>query len=363
MVTDDILDRHRRLVVGLMMGLASVCVAALWAFERSSGILAALDRYAYPLLLGLFGGGAGIVGWMPRWRERVELAVYMGVSAYFLVALFSFLTMHSDNRLYTVANTLQWLPLMYVVAFVAFPQRQAIATAAALFCLSLVPPTFVTLRGGIDVWDTTLGGLVANAYAVHALLVLMLSFFTLLLRQFEQTRQHARMLEHFAYTDGLTGIPNRRGIEQRLDALSHAPGRCVGLVLLDVDRFKAVNDRFGHQAGDALLRFLAHRLTREVRGGDLLARWGGEEFLVAVPGIGPPPDGGGTAASAADTAHLAERIRQAVCAEPCPASGPVTVSAGTTVWRTGEPLHAALRRADEALYVAKARGRNRVEAR
>ena len=124
------------------------------------------------------------------------------------------------------------------------------------------------------------------------------------------------------------------------------------MVVVDVDRFKAVNDTFGHAVGDAVLRAVAVRLLTDLRDEDLAARWGGEEFLLMLPDIG-------------DAAAVAERLRAAVAAEPVRAEEqtvPVTASFGWATWDGGESAEALVARADAALYEAKQAGRDRVVA-
>ncbi|MDQ1286675.1 MAG: hypothetical protein QG622_240 [Actinomycetota bacterium] len=151
-----------------------------------------------------------------------------------------------------------------------------------------------------------------------------------------------------AEQDPLTGLANRRALTRFCGDL--LPGGEVSLVLIDVDHFKAVNDRFGHGVGDAVLKALADLLTRSVRTLDVVARWGGEEFLIALPG--------GTGRMGADAAA---RVCCRVRAHPWRdlAEGlEVTVSAGVASGPVAE-LDVVLDRADAALYAAKHDGRNR----
>ncbi len=154
--------------------------------------------------------------------------------------------------------------------------------------------------------------------------------------------------------DSLTRVLCRAATEEDLlDRLRHALETRTPLsaVMCDIDHFKAVNDRYGHPAGDEVLRGVAKRLRRTVRGsGGLVGRWGGEEFLILLPGLARPE------------AHaLAERLRQAVAATPV-AGLPVTASLGVASFRPpGDTADALLARADQALYAAKRSGRNRVE--
>ncbi|HEY6796697.1 MAG TPA: GGDEF domain-containing protein [Kineosporiaceae bacterium] len=155
-----------------------------------------------------------------------------------------------------------------------------------------------------------------------------------------------------AEQDPLTGLANRRAVE-RFCASLH-PGSGICLVLIDVDHFKTVNDRFGHGVGDAVLRETASLLTRSVRAMDIVARWGGEEFLIALPG--------GSGRLGADAAaRVCRRVRDHGWFRLARGLR-VTVSAGVasgTAAGLGEVLH----RADTALYTAKASGRDRAVAR
>ena len=179
---------------------------------------------------------------------------------------------------------------------------------------------------------------VSAARRVHEMQALLLS------------REQA--LEELAYHDDLTGLPNRRFAMRQLGALlsrTRRHGQELSLLVVDADRFKALNDRYGHLAGDAILRGLAARLRERVRAEDLVARLGGEEFLVVAPDTGP-----------AGAAALAEDLRAAVAAGPLAVGRlavPVTVSVGWASW-AGEDVDGLLGRADRALYAAKAAGRD-----
>jgi diguanylate cyclase (GGDEF)-like protein len=156
-----------------------------------------------------------------------------------------------------------------------------------------------------------------------------------------------------ALTDGLTGLPNRRALDEdtrQALAIATRNGREFAVVMADVDFFKAINDSFGHHAGDAVLAAFARRLAGALRAQDRAYRYGGEEFCVLLP------------ATDADGARvLAERLREAVALPSTAGMHAVTASFGVAVWEPGDDAELVLDRADEALYRAKAGGRNRVE--
>ena len=161
----------------------------------------------------------------------------------------------------------------------------------------------------------------------------------------EAEKAHA-VVARMARTDPLTGALNREGLSVAED------GAAAGVILADLDHFKSVNDRFGHAGGDAVLREFARRAGAVLPASGHLARLGGEEFAILLPGHDPTA-----------TAALAERLRRGVGRAPVPwkaAAIPVTVSLGVAMRNRGESLHAALERADAALYAAKAAGRDRV---
>ena len=124
----------------------------------------------------------------------------------------------------------------------------------------------------------------------------------------------------------------------------------LSLLILDIDHFKAVNDNFGHQAGDAVLVELARFISAHVRAHDVFARWGGEEF--ALLAIQSDRD---------EAMRLAEKLRQAVAEHDFPSVERLSISIGMATYRPEEGIQALVARADEALYGAKNAGRNRVE--
>lgn len=157
-------------------------------------------------------------------------------------------------------------------------------------------------------------------------------------------------LEQLAATDPLTGLANRRGCEKSIAGeISRAERerKPLSCIMLDIDRFKQVNDTQGHQAGDQVLRELSTMLRQSVRAYDIVARWGGEEFLLVLPG-----------ADLEAARMLAERIRLGVQKLPTSVPGSVTISAGAAEFDSDYDFEATLRTADRRMYEAKAAGRN-----
>lgn len=168
----------------------------------------------------------------------------------------------------------------------------------------------------------------------------------------QQLEKKNATLESMATIDELTGLRNRHTLDARLKeeveraARYHIP---LSAIMLDIDHFKRINDTWGHQAGDVVLRRLADLTRAHVRQPDDLFRWGGEEFLVLAPHTGLE-----------GAINLAEKLRLAVAAELFQDIGRVTASFGVAEWRIGEASETWLRRVDQALYRAKNTGRDRV---
>lgn len=180
----------------------------------------------------------------------------------------------------------------------------------------------------------------------------------------EQMHERIRELERSAQTmeatlrqeqqaaaiDPLTGVANRGAFEQCMARLC-AAAPTASLLVLDIDRFKQINDSFGHSAGDRALKIVAEQLRASLREGDLVARYGGEEFVVVLPAADP-----------AKAHHVAEMLRTRIASlgfhgEQQPVR--ITLSCGVTTLRPGDTPQSAFERADRALYRAKREGRNR----
>lgn len=341
--------RQRSLIVRLLLGCGVLCTVALWVFEAQSGLLSNYDRYGYPLLLAGFGVSFALLVMVPRLRMTAEIIGYATFVLYCTGAVVTFPSLPQETRLYTIANTLQWMPLIYVTAFLLFSQRRAILTAGGAFVLSLAALGWTLLTGPAGIWTTIYASLIVNAYVVHLVTLLALSLFVATQSAFERMRKRTLVLESAAFSDALTGVANRRGLERILMRHAEQPGLPMALILLDMDHFKRVNDRRGHVFGDRVLQTIVDALSGALRADDVLGRWGGDEFLVLADGT-----------SLEDARALAERLRQAAAGLPPTVSGGVTLSAGVSLWDGEGGLEEALRRVDMALYAAKNQGRDRV---
>ena len=160
-------------------------------------------------------------------------------------------------------------------------------------------------------------------------------------------------MDRLAITDSLTGVANRRGLNVRLSeerARAQRYDDTFSILVLDLDRFKSVNDTFGHAAGDQVLREVARLLQDECREPDLAGRWGGEEFMMILPQV-----------DLQEAAEVAERIRERVKNTVFGDGVSVTISIGVASYGDGHTTGGLFAQADRALYAAKEGGRDRVE--
>ncbi|MEY4504670.1 MAG: hypothetical protein RL154_966 [Pseudomonadota bacterium] len=158
--------------------------------------------------------------------------------------------------------------------------------------------------------------------------------------------------QKMAMTDKLTGISNRRKIEDDFsDVIEKArlANEPFGLIIADIDHFKHVNDKFGHQTGDDVLKGVAEILATNIRKVDVIGRWGGEEFVILAKG-----------ANLTNTVNLAQKLRVAIARQEFEVAGNLTASFGVSAYTEGDTQSSLFARADEALYQAKASGRNAV---
>ena len=209
--------------------------------------------------------------------------------------------------------------------------------------------------GVIAVWMALVfGWLVVDTVTTRGQLRLSAASQHSLQRLNESLRRETRHLAEAARSDPLTGVLNRKGLADELMRLVRAGGERtfpMTLVFIDIDHFKQVNDRCGHDVGDQVIRGLAELVRSAVQRDDLFARWGGEEFLLVFRATG------GTEGRA-----IAERLRERIAAAQWPGGLAITCSFGVAEWHRDEDLNDGIKRADEAMYRAKQNGRDRVEA-
>jgi len=317
-------------LVGVLCGVAgAICL--------QRGIRLYIGRTATwrtPLLLLALVVAADAIA-DPKAQHSLQAVVNFGVLAWLYFGMARDLNAYGRDALH-----LRW-PLL-----LATPVLLGGAAFAGRALRALVSPESVmsemVRHSALNVGSAL--GYVVLVLLLHATLVAMV------------TARLVTDLRRLSRHDGLTGVLNRRAIEDALDVQmrrSQRSGEVFALMMLDVDHFKLINDRHGHAAGDQALKHVAALLLSGLREVDRLGRYGGEEFLLLLPGL-----------ALAQAQPVAERLRELLEASPVPVGGAaidLSVSIGIAEWDGGSTdLDRVLARADAALYQAKAAGRNRV---
>jgi diguanylate cyclase (GGDEF)-like protein len=366
----------------LIIGVGNLSFAALMAvYARGPVALPALRMWMWARVLL---GSCQVASWGNLTWQQVPLA--QAISLCWIAGMAMELAAYC--QFFGYAN---WRRLLYPVtavgmALVAVAQLRGISIAHIITIISVVVGLFAGAmatvllwpRGGTPALQRTIG-LTDAAMAVAALLwvwsgarpagsqatggaliqslALIAGYVLMIVKGFGflllSKQEDDRKMLHLATVDSLTGLLNRYAFFDQAQALRLRPAGAarMALLMLDLDHFKRINDRFGHATGDEALRLFAHTVRTTLAGRGVVGRMGGEEFALALAG------------TLDDALQVAEQLRAAVTAVLLPTSEApytVTVSIGVAALHANETLAAGLARADQALYDAKRAGRNRV---
>lgn len=244
-----------------------------------------------------------------------------------------FLLGRTEGLFYSVLLGVIWIVALFVPTAISGPQFYSLS-----FSLRFVVTYFLVI--GMSWFLETVRVHYANSLLKHT----------------SQLELDNEQMQDLAFRDDLTQLPNRRSANHFLDdtlAAAHYNKAITPLIgILDIDRFKVINDHFGHQVGDRVLAAVAQRIRRAIRSEDFVGRYGGEEFLIVIPN-----------ASAERFDAILEKIRWAICEQPIEIDSVlhhVTASIGAAPVTSGGLRNELLEAADRALYMAKQQGRNRV---
>jgi diguanylate cyclase len=324
LLTPEVWARRHRGIVWLLWlhvaGIAAFAVARGNGLEEASLVALFALPAAHPAMGRRARSAAAVLGLITSSAMIVHLSGGVVGAHFHFFVMVGVITLYQD-----------WLPFGLALGYVVVHHT----------VLGLVTPTDVfnhpaALRAPWK-WALIHGGFVLAASVAY------LANWRLSEHQAIEISRLVSRLEGLARTDPLTGVPNRRVWEEELPReleRARRTGAGVCLAMIDLDDFKAYNDRFGHQAGDLVLKEAATAWRAEVRSTDLLARYGGEEFVLLLP-----------ACALDDAIRIVERLRMVT---PL-----VTCSVGLARWDFQEGGAELIQRADQALYTAKAEGRNR----
>jgi diguanylate cyclase (GGDEF)-like protein len=309
------------------IAFASVCFAIVWMLGRQRVPLERVERFM--LFFFIF-----------------QSLVFNGIVP-------ALLRQHLDNLfLDTIGDDIWFLLIVCVLAVHLYDLRRGALIAGSVYGLSfaIVVVQIVSWNMlGIDGEDSEH---VLRAYLMGGALLVFLVVLAMYRSHIERLHTEYEVMANLAYTDTLTSLPNRRRLYEdvyRLIALAERYGQEFCVCLFDLDHFKRLNDTHGHLVGDQVLQEVAQVARLHLRAADLFGRWGGEEFVVLLPQ---------TRLSDAQTAL--ERVRLALHTIALPNVHAVTASFGIAAYLPGDTSESLLHRADQALYLAKATGRNRI---
>jgi diguanylate cyclase len=321
-----------RVMSGLLLIGALACMVP-WVFGIWDGSIAPLDRYGLPVLMMGFLGSAL---WLRLYAKvvRVVQQFVLFLLAVYSLCDFVLLSLPITQQTGAGGSGLPWIAVILI-----FNHSERVAFNLGLGYLGLhLLLSLIYFRAGMTYsqFNVILQFFLANSITLG------------LLRITSQFRHSYQDLYEIAHTDALTGIMNRRSMQSKLEQ-QFLHELSFGVLMIDIDHFKRINDTHGHAIGDQVLRELALLLETQTRSQEVVSRWGGEEFLVL--------SGGQSKEVCEQIAHrLLESVRTGYLAGLS-----ITISIGVAWHEESETLESVVARADTALYAAKANGRNRVE--
>jgi diguanylate cyclase (GGDEF)-like protein len=344
--------RPRRVRLYLAGSLAALpSVVSVWSRWRDEGPVVLLG---FPLLAGFLGVAAWTLLRPPGRARTLERVAFSAVTGLWLLQVAAQLLLGGPAAGWSQVTpwSFLFLSLMAVFGYVVFGTREALHYVSPIPVLSTVVGIVGLVPHAAVTGDWFRVGELLR-YEMFLLLTIVFVHALALHKDDAAAAQlEAQRLRVIAHHDPLTGLPNRRRLEEvlaRQVATADAQGRPLSVITFDLDHFKDVNDRHGHAVGDLVLRQAGEAVTRAARSRDTVGRWGGEEFLVVVPG-----------ADEEQAEGVAERLRAAVAEETYAHGVPVTASFGVAQHRPGAAVSEILAAADAGLYRAKDAGRDAV---
>jgi diguanylate cyclase (GGDEF)-like protein len=347
------LEWRKRVVYQVASLFAALVTVLSWITREPDDVI--VER-GYPVLMLVLIGFTILLRQrrLPLWP--LELTMF-GILSFVILGRLSWHLHFAgslDEHLLILAGAHYWsVGALVVGSFVMLDRRAGVFAGTGVLLISGLLVTTAVWRE-VALTGTMPNDAVYYLARVHGFLAALLALTAALSGMREQLHRalaRAEVLNERATTDPMTGLANRWAGQERLLQERTAANRYerpLSIILVDLDHFKAINDEHGHGVGDGVLEVVADVLRRTVREVDLVARWGGEEFLIVAPDTGIEAAG-----------RLAERCRTAIAAEQ-PDGLLVTATFGVAEMRRGEELDDLMRRADHHLYAAKEHGRDRV---
>lgn len=340
-------ENWRRQIYLIALSFGMPVLVLVWLLQLGRPEPDAFVLYGHPALMVMC---IWTTVWLLRGRsvQLAERVVFLCNVLAVLYQSFSSALLSSKPMIDTTSPAYWMLVAVSILSFLMFGRREAIQVTAALYLLGVILPWAALAWRGFAFSSQT--ELLRVQLTCGAVLILLcgLAWYR---ERFRYEREERLLQERLANSDPLTQLLNRRALYPIIEVLlAEADERGpASLLLADIDHFKRINDTFGHNVGDETLQAFAALLRQTVRESDQVGRWGGEEFLVILPGV------------SGDVAlEVARRVQQTVQVRPHSVVGTITVSIGVSERVRGDTLQTWVARTDAALYQAKAGGRNQV---
>jgi diguanylate cyclase (GGDEF)-like protein len=344
--------KRKVFLIGTPIGVLSMLV--VWGIGLKQNTITLANLFILPLLAVAFLTLAILY-----WRQVIHLQIFE-VTLYGLVLAYALWEFGSTIIKITLMNgtfspnfTL-WLPFVYILSFLVLSTNRALLLSAFFLLAMLIFGVAACIHFLLHDLVFPNITLLVQVYFASAFYIAVLFLVSRIKELYISEHVIAGDMSKLAMIDSLTQVDNRRLLTQLLkEEVTRAERHNLPLsvLLFDLDRFKHINESFGHNTGDEVLQEVARQLRQAIRTSDPFGRWGGDEFLVLA-----------TNTDEKQAVELAERLRESL--EKCAFStaGKVTASFGITTYQTGDSPETLIRRADMGLYKAKSGGRNRCEA-
>jgi diguanylate cyclase (GGDEF)-like protein len=322
-----------------------------------------LMGFAHPFSLLVSGMLIGCLILVLNGAKRVEWSkILFAFTPVSLIVVFTLLELESaasaDPLMYVLSRQGLCFGLLLPILIYGFEERRKIVGVFGICVLTYMVFEVASMRLG-SFHGEALAGVSHGLFSLlsvgqYIMLAACIYFMQSYTMQHElETQKHTEKLHRLAIRDGMTGIFNHTFMEQYIaDAINRSKRsrNPLALLMVDVDFFKRINDTFGHNAGDEVLKELVHILSTSTRSTDYLGRWGGDELVLLL-----------TDTNLQGAANLAEKLRGLVAEHNFPHCQHLTISLGASVYRDGDTSVSLVERADASMYRSKRGGRNRVE--
>lgn len=349
---DAVSDNWRRtLLLAIPFGALAFVVGAV--LDGPSGQSIPVDAIGYPVMAVALMG-VELLLLLRRDSLRIAITtIVLGASSFFALKLLALLFGGLDAVMVQrqMTETFFWIPVIYLLSFLV-PGLKTGRIVSSVFtgAVLLISLTGVIVRAGMPGGTGLTYALIEMNLANSVQLALTYAFIGLK-EAYQRNHIEREAAERFAFTDQLTGLPNRRVLERAFEKLDLSKGTPVAAMFIDVDGFKVINDTLGHEAGDQLLKRLGGRLSAAMRDEDLVVRLSGDEFMVLAQGVD----------SQAEASSIAQRIFSVLAAPVVINESDISISASIGVAFYPRDAHDAatlVRHADSAMYMVKRSGKN-----